>query len=109
MRIGFIVNDIDTEQTVFTTTWLAMKLHNQGHKTCYAGVGDLGTIRTVIWGRDFEELRRRHSRVQRPISMRSRVKMPSLRRSWLRKLMSFCYAMIRQANRRGEGGPRTPR
>src|SRR5690625_7921977 len=42
MRIGFIVNDIDTEQTVFTTTWLAMKLHNQGHKTCYAGVGDLG-------------------------------------------------------------------
>lgn len=40
MKIGFVVNDIATEQAAFTTTRLAMKAVNMGHQSYTLGVGD---------------------------------------------------------------------
>jgi glutathione synthase len=41
MKIGFLVNEIETEKTKFTTTRLAMRAVNMGHEIYYIGVGDL--------------------------------------------------------------------
>ncbi|MCA9231853.1 MAG: hypothetical protein KDA57_14480 [Planctomycetales bacterium] len=41
MKIGFIVNDVMTEQPTFTTTRLAHEAHQQGHDAYLMGVGDL--------------------------------------------------------------------
>ncbi len=41
MRIGFVVNDIRTEESGFTTTRLACEAVNQGHEVWVMGVGDL--------------------------------------------------------------------
>ena len=41
MRIGFVVNDIDTEQEAYTTTRLAMAAVNRGHEAWLMGSGDL--------------------------------------------------------------------
>ena len=41
MRIGFVVNDVATEQKGYTTTRLAMTAINQGHEAWVMGVGDL--------------------------------------------------------------------
>ena len=40
MRIGFVVNDVNTEQEVFTTTRLAMAAVNRGHEVWMMGVRD---------------------------------------------------------------------
>lgn len=40
MRIGFVVNDIGTEQPGYTTTRLAMAATNRGHETWLIGVAD---------------------------------------------------------------------
>ena len=40
MRIGFLVNDIDTEKAVFTTTRLAMIAANRGHEAWLIGASD---------------------------------------------------------------------
>lgn len=40
MRIGFVVNDIWTEQAGYTTTRLAMSAANRGHETWLMGVAD---------------------------------------------------------------------
>jgi glutathione synthase len=40
MRIGFVVNDIETEQAGYTTTRLARAALNRGHETWVMGVGD---------------------------------------------------------------------
>lgn len=40
MRIGFVVNDVQTEQAAFTTTRLAMAAVNMGHESFILGVGD---------------------------------------------------------------------
>jgi glutathione synthase len=40
MRIGFVVNDVGTEQPQYTTTRLAMSAHRQGHEVWLMGVGD---------------------------------------------------------------------
>ncbi|MGB5811276.1 MAG: hypothetical protein WBG86_12140, partial [Polyangiales bacterium] len=40
MKIGFVVNDIKTEQAGFTTTRLATEAVNAGHKAWLIGVGD---------------------------------------------------------------------
>jgi glutathione synthase len=40
MRIGFVVNDIETEQSVFTTTRLALTAIQMGHESFTFGVGD---------------------------------------------------------------------
>lgn len=41
MKIGFIVNDIRTEEAGYTTTRLAMKAIEMGHEAWVMGVGDL--------------------------------------------------------------------
>ncbi|MFP4322663.1 MAG: glutathione synthase [Anaerolineales bacterium] len=41
MRIGFVVNNINTEQVGYTTTRLAMTAISQGHEAWTMGVGDL--------------------------------------------------------------------
>ncbi len=41
MRVGFVVNQIETEQATFTTTRLAMAAVNRGHESWLIGTGDL--------------------------------------------------------------------
>jgi len=50
MKIGFVVNDVQSEEAGYTTTRLAMTAVNRGHDAWLIGVGDLafdpdGTIR----------------------------------------------------------------
>ncbi|WP_153557188.1 glutathione synthetase [Roseimaritima sediminicola] len=40
MKIGFVVNQVETEQAVYTTTRLAMAATNMGHQSYLMGVGD---------------------------------------------------------------------
>ena len=40
MKIGFVVNDVLTEQAIYTTTRLAMTAVNMGHESYLLGVGD---------------------------------------------------------------------
>ena len=40
MRIGFMVNDVKTEEAVYTTTRLAMEATNRGHESWHIGAGD---------------------------------------------------------------------
>ena len=40
MKIGFVVNDVQTEEAAYTTTRLAMAAVNLGHKSYTFGVGD---------------------------------------------------------------------
>lgn len=42
MKIGFVVNDIDTESHVYTTTRLAMTATNLEHEVWVMGMGDFG-------------------------------------------------------------------
>lgn len=41
MKIGFVVNSVDTESTNFATTHFAMAASKLGHEVFYMGVGDL--------------------------------------------------------------------
>lgn len=41
MKIGFVVNDIGTEQAGYTTTHLAMAASRRGHQAWYIGISDL--------------------------------------------------------------------
>jgi len=41
MRLGFVVNDVDTEEPVYTTTRLALAATQMGHEVFFTGVGDL--------------------------------------------------------------------
>ena len=40
MRIGFVINDLETEQETYTTTRLAMAAVNRGHEVWLIGVRD---------------------------------------------------------------------
>lgn len=40
MRIGFVVNDVETEEPLYTTTRLAMTAHRLGHEVWVLGVAD---------------------------------------------------------------------
>lgn len=42
MKIGFVVNDVATEQETYTTVRLAVAATQQGHEAWLMGVGDLG-------------------------------------------------------------------
>ena len=42
MKIGFVVNDLDTEIDNYTTTALALKALSMGHEAWYIGVADFG-------------------------------------------------------------------
>jgi glutathione synthase len=64
MRIGFVVNDVATEQAAYTTTRLAMSAVNAGHEAWTLGVADFvykpdgsigGNARSVR-GREYESL-----------------------------------------------------
>jgi glutathione synthase len=41
MRIALIVNDIETERYQYTSVFLGMRMHNQGHEVYFTGVADL--------------------------------------------------------------------
>ncbi|MGB3619533.1 MAG: glutathione synthetase [Catalinimonas sp.] len=41
MTIGFVINDVLTEKAGYTTVFLAMRMHNRGHRVYLIGVGDL--------------------------------------------------------------------
>ena len=41
MKVGFVVNQTDTEQATYTTTRLAMAAVNRGHEAWLIGTGDL--------------------------------------------------------------------
>lgn len=65
MKIGFVVNDVMTEEASFTTTRLAMTAAKMGHQPFTLGVGDFvyapdgsiqATARTVS-GEDYESLK----------------------------------------------------
>lgn len=42
MKIGFVVNDVATEQAVYTTTRLALAASQRGHEPWLIGMGDFG-------------------------------------------------------------------
>ncbi len=42
MKIGFVVNDVATERSIYTTTHLAMAATNMGHEAWLLGMGDFG-------------------------------------------------------------------
>ncbi|MDZ7732244.1 MAG: hypothetical protein U5R31_03255 [Acidimicrobiia bacterium] len=41
MRIGFVVNDVQTEEAAYTTVRLGMTATKRGHESWFMGVGDL--------------------------------------------------------------------
>ena len=41
MKIGFLVNDIKSEEVNFTTTRLSMEAQNMGHEAFTFGIGDV--------------------------------------------------------------------
>ena len=40
MKIGFVVNNLETEEDIFTTVRLALAATNRGHEAWLMGVGD---------------------------------------------------------------------
>ncbi len=64
MKIGFVVNDVQTEEAAYTTTRLAMTAVNKGHESWTMGVGDFiyapdGSIRAHakgVRGSEYESL-----------------------------------------------------
>ena len=44
MKIGFVVNDVMTEKSVYTTTRLAMQATNMGHEAWLMGMGDFAYL-----------------------------------------------------------------
>lgn len=41
MRIALIINDIETEKSGYTSVYLGLNMHNQGHEVYFTGVADL--------------------------------------------------------------------
>ncbi len=41
MRIALIINDIETESPLYTSVYLGLNMHNQGHEVYFTGVADL--------------------------------------------------------------------
>ena len=41
MKLGLVVNDVQTEETGYTTSRLALAAHDAGHEVWTIGVGDL--------------------------------------------------------------------
>lgn len=64
MRIGFVVNDVQTEQASYTTTRLGMSAINHGHEAWTLGVGDFvykpdGSIHAnarAVSGKEYDSL-----------------------------------------------------
>ena len=47
MKIGFVVNDVQTEQSGYTTTRLGMWAVNRGHEVWVIGLGDFLDHKTI--------------------------------------------------------------
>ena len=45
MTLAFVVNQIATEGPKYTTTLLALRLHQRGHQVLYFSVGDLSYVK----------------------------------------------------------------
>jgi glutathione synthase len=74
MKIGFVVNDIDTEQAQYTTNRLAMAAKEMGHEAWYMGIGDFayepdGSLSTKARAGDaktYRSLERHLADIQKP-------------------------------------------
>ncbi|MCT1459826.1 glutathione synthetase [Aestuariimicrobium sp. p3-SID1156] len=74
MRIGFVVNDVHTEDAGYTTTRLAMQAHSMGHEAYLMGIGDFtyetdGSVAAhgrTCGGKSYRSLERFLADVQRP-------------------------------------------
>lgn len=74
MKIGFVVNDVATEQATYTTTRLAMTAAQQGHEIWLMGIGDFaylpdGSLSAKARGgaeKSYRSLERYLADVQRP-------------------------------------------
>lgn len=72
MRIGFVVNDVATEQASYTTTRLGMTAVNHGHEAWTLGVGDFvykpdGSIHAnarAVAGKDYDSLQKYMEEIQ---------------------------------------------
>lgn len=74
MKIGFVVNDVETEKPEYTTTRLAMAATNMEHEVWLIGMGDFGyepdgSLEARGWGgakKGYRSLERYLSDVQKP-------------------------------------------
>lgn len=75
MKIGFVVNSVDSEKPTYTTTRLAMAAARMGHEVSYMGLGDFGyepdgTLSAITSagepGKAYRSLERYLEDVQRP-------------------------------------------
>jgi glutathione synthase len=72
MRIGFVVNDVATEQASYTTTRLGMSATNHGHEAWTLGVGDFvykpdGSIHANargVSGKEYDSLEKYMTEIQ---------------------------------------------
>ena len=86
MKIGFVVNDVLTEQAVFTTTRLAMAAVNMGHHCYLLGVGDFvyapdGSIEAHARsanGAKYDSLEKYLAAVQSPETKSERINLDEL-------------------------------
>lgn len=76
MKIGFVVNDVSTEASYYTTTRLALAATRAGHEVWMTGTGDFayepdGTLSVLARGgadKNYRSLDRYLEDVQRPVS-----------------------------------------
>lgn len=76
MKIGFVVNEIDTEQAGYTTTRLALQAQQMGHDAWLMGIGDfayepdgsLSARARSAKGKSYRSLERYLEDVQKPTS-----------------------------------------
>ncbi|WP_201464740.1 glutathione synthetase [Janibacter melonis] len=82
MKIGFVVNDVATEKSVYTTTRLAMTAHRMGHEAYHMGIGDfayeadgsLSARARTASSKSYKSLERYLADVQKPdVEQRLRV------------------------------------
>jgi glutathione synthase len=74
MKIGFVVNDVATEQAQYTTNRLALAAKEQGHEAWLMGVGDfsykpdgtLATTAVTAAGKRYRSLERHLADLQKP-------------------------------------------
>ena len=74
MKIGFVVNDIETEKAEYTTNRLAMAAKEMGHEAWYMGIGDfayqpdgsLSTKARAGHAKSYRSLERHLADVQKP-------------------------------------------
>jgi glutathione synthase len=86
MKIGFVVNDVETEQATYTTTRLAMSAINMGHEAWTLGVGDFvympdGSIHAhahAVNGKEYSDLETYMSELIGDSARRERISVDDL-------------------------------